>query len=79
MLMLVGETNAQEAREFLSGYLSWDVVTSSVGWILLLALVHLLWTCLRGAFCRGRKRLILPEFQPALITGLKAVAGAVIS
>ena len=79
MLMLVGETTAQEAQEFLSGYLSWDVVTSSVGWILLLALVHLLWTCLRGAFCRGRKRLILPEFQPALITGLKAVVGAVIA
>ena len=79
MLMLVGETNAQEAREFLSGYLSWDVATSSVGWILLLALVHLLWTCLRGAFCRGRNRLILPEFQPTLITGLKAVAGAVIA
>ena len=79
MLMLVGETTAQEAQEFLSGYLSWDVVTSSVGWILLLALVHLLWTCLRGAFCRERKRLILPEFQPALITGLKAVAGAVIA
>ncbi len=79
MLMLVGETTAQEAQEFLSGYLSWDVVTSSVGWILLLALVHLLWTCLRGAFCRGRNRLILPEFQPALITGLKAVLGAVIA
>ena len=79
MLMLVGETNAQEAREFLSGYLSWDVVTSSVGWILLLALVHLLWTCLRGAFCRGRNRLMLPEFQPALITGLKAVVGGVIA
>ena len=79
MLMLVGETTAQEAQEFLSGYLSWDVVTSSVGWILLLALVHLLWTCLRGAFCRGRNRLILPEFQPTLITGLKAVAGAVIA
>ena len=79
MLMLVGETNAQEAQEFLSGYLSWDVIQTSVGWILLLALVHLLWTCLRGAFCRGRKRLILPEFQPALITGLKAVVGAVIA
>ena len=79
MLMLVGETNAQEAREFLSGYLSWDVVTSSVGWILLLALVHLLWTCLRGALRRWRNRLILPEFQPALITGLKAVAGGVIA
>ena len=38
MLMLVGETNAQEAREFLSGYLSWDVIRTNVGWILLLAL-----------------------------------------
>ena len=79
MLMLVGETTAQEAQEFLSGYLSWDVIQTSVGWILLLALVHLLWTCLRGAFCRGRNRLMLPEFQPALITGLKAVVGAVIA
>ena len=79
MLMLVGETTAQEAQEFLSGYLSWDVIQTSVGWILLLALVHLLWTCLRGAFCRGRNRLMLPEFQPALITGLKAVAGGVIA
>ena len=77
MLMLVGETNAQEAREFLSGYLSWDVVKTNVGWILLLALTHILWTFLRQWLCKWRKRLILPQVQPAMVTGLKAVLGCV--
>ena len=77
MLMLVGETNAQEAREFLSGYLSWDVIRTNVGWILLLALTHILWTFLRQWLCKWRKRLILPQVQPAMVTGLKAVLGCV--
>ena len=77
MLMLVGETNAQEAQEFLSGYLSWDVVKTNVGWILLLALTHILWTFLRQWLCKWRKRLILPQVQPAMVTGLKAVLGCV--
>lgn len=75
MLMLVGETNAQEAREFISGYLSWDVVTTGVGWILLLMVVHLLWTFVRKALDGMRKRLILPKFNPAMFTGMKALAG----
>ena len=75
MLMLVGETNAQEAREFISGYLSWDVVTTGVGWILLLMAVHLLWTFVRKALDGMRKRLILPKFNPAMFTGMKALAG----
>ena len=79
MLMLVGETNAQEAREFLSGYLSWDVIRTNVGWILLLALTHILWTFLRQWLCKWRKRLILPQVQPAMVTGLKAVLGCVIA
>lgn len=77
MLMLVGETNVQEAQEFLSGYLSWDVVKTNVGWILLLALTHILWTFLRQWLCKWRKRLILPQVQPAMVTGLKAVLGCV--
>ena len=77
MLMLVGETNAQEAQEFLSGYLSWDVIRTNVGWILLLALTHILWTFLRQWLCKWRKRLILPQVQPAMVTGLKAVLGCV--
>ena len=77
MLMLVGETNVQEVQEFLSGYLSWDVIRTNVGWILLLALTHILWTFLRQWLCKWRKRLILPQVQPAMVTGLKAVLGCV--
>lgn len=79
MLMLVGETNAQEAREFLSGYLSWDVVKTSVGWILLLALIHILWTFLRRLLRKWRERMILPKVQPVFVTGFKAVLGCVIA
>ena len=79
MLMLVGETNAQEAREFLSGYLSWDVVKTNVGWILLLALIHILWTFLRRLLRKWRERMILPKVQPVFVTGFKAVLGCVIA
>ena len=79
MLMLVGETNAQEAQEFLSGYLSWDVVKTNVGWILLLALIHILWTFLRRLLLKWRERMILPKVQPAFFTGLKAVLGCVVA
>ncbi len=43
MLLLVGETDAREASEFLHSYLSPDVVCSPVGWLLLLIVVHALW------------------------------------
>ena len=79
MLMLVGETNAQEAQEFLSGYLSWDVVKTNVGWILLLALVHILWTFLRRLLRKWRERMILPKVQPVFVTGFKAVLGCVVA
>ena len=79
MLMLVGETNAQEAREFLSGYLSWDVIKTNVGWILLLALIHILWTFLRRLLRKWRERMILPKVQPVFVTGFKAVLGCVVA
>ena len=79
MLMLVGETNAQEAQEFLSGYLSWDVIKTNVGWILLLALIHILWTFLRRKIRKWRERMILPKVQPAFVTGFKAVLGCVVA
>ena len=78
MLMLVGETNAQEAQEFFSGYLSWEVIKTNVGWILLLALIHILWTFLRRLICKWRERMILPKVQPAFFTGVKAVLGCVV-
>ena len=79
MLMLVGETNSQEAGEFLAGYLSWDVLTSKVGYILLILLAHVLWTLLRRGLCRLRKRLILPVLNPGvtnfLSTALRCALG----
>ena len=79
MLMLVGETNVQEAQEFLSGYLSWDVIKTNVGWILLLALIHILWTFLRRLLRKWRERMILPKVQPAFVTGLRVVFSCVIA
>ncbi|MBR1686907.1 MAG: phosphoethanolamine transferase [Prevotella sp.] len=43
MLLLVGETNGNEAGEFLRSYIGWDVVASPLGWVLLVVLAHLLW------------------------------------
>lgn len=67
MLMLVGETNTQEAGEFLTGYLSWDVLTSPVGYILLILLAHILWTVCRQIFRHVKRRLILPVLNPVLM------------
>lgn len=41
MLLLVGETNSDEASEFIESYLNWDILSSSLGWVLLLLLVHI--------------------------------------
>ena len=42
ILMLVGETNSREASDFLSSLLSFDVIFSKVGWILLLIVFNLI-------------------------------------
>lgn len=47
MLLLVGETNAQEAGEFLKSYLSTDIIFSKLGWVLLVMLVHVIWSVIR--------------------------------
>ena len=75
MLMLAMETTGQETREFLSGYLSWDIVKTGVGWILLLMAVHLLWTGLRAVAKRMSKRLILPKVHESVYTIPKLVIG----
>lgn len=41
MLLLAGETNGDEASEFLASYLNWDIITSDLGWLLLIALLHI--------------------------------------
>lgn len=79
MLMLVAETSSQEAREFLSGYLSWDIVTTSVGWILLLILIHIIWSFVRRWLNKVRQRMILPKVNEAVVIGLQAVLGCVVA
>lgn len=78
MLMLVGETSSQEASEFLSAYLSWDIITSELGWVLLLLLVHVLWTLVRWLSRSIRQRMVLPKVNPLAITVLRAVLGALV-
>ena len=79
MLMLAMETTGQEAREFLSGYLSYETVKSGVGWILLLMTMHILWTILRRLLAKMRQRLILPKINPIIFSGFKAVMGCVVA
>lgn len=54
MLMLFFETNSREASEFLKSFLGWDLFTSLVGGVLLIALLHLLWSLFR--WWQKRKR-----------------------
>ncbi len=75
MLMLAMETTGQEAREFLSGYLTWDIVKTGVGWILLLMAGHILWTIVRTVGKRLSKRLILPKVHESVFTVSKLVMG----
>ena len=78
MLMLVSETRQQEALEFLTGYLSWDIIKTNVGWILLLILVHLIWIILRRLLVKMRQRMILPKVNTNFITVLKAALGCLV-
>ena len=75
MLMLAMETTGQEAKEFLSGYLSWDIVKTGVGWILLLIVVHLLWTIVRILAKRMSKRMVLPRLHESVYTIPKLLIG----
>lgn len=41
MLLLLGETNSNEAGEFFASYLTADILTSDVGWFLLIGILHI--------------------------------------
>lgn len=43
MLLLVGETNSDEASEFLESYLSLSIIFSRLGRVLLVLLAHIVW------------------------------------
>lgn len=49
MLLLVGETDSREAGEFIKSCVSPDIIFSNLGWVLLLAAVHVL-TAIRLRF-----------------------------
>ena len=61
MLLLMGETNSNEAGEFLSTYLTADIILSDVGWFLLTGLLHIgcavFWDRLVGKRLRWNCRL----------------------
>ena len=78
MLMLMGETDQRESEEFLASYLNWDIIHSYVGWILLLMLVHILWTILRWVSHHIRKRMIIPQINPLVPDICKTVLGGIV-
>jgi heptose-I-phosphate ethanolaminephosphotransferase len=64
MLLLVGETTGKEAGEFLGNYLTWDVVFSPLGWVLLLMLLQILPALL--SIGHGQPPLGFPFFLPGV-------------
>lgn len=69
MLLLVGETDGREAAEFLSSYVSADIVFSRVGRVLLVSAAHMAWAVVwhnRRRCLRSLKRLKL--FSPSHLT-----------
>ena len=79
MLMLVGETTSQEAGEFLKGYLSWEVIKSQVGWLLMLILIHILWTFVRSRIRKNTQEMMLPQFNRVVIIGFKALFSVIVA
>lgn len=58
MLLLVGETNSDEAAEFLSSYLGFDIIFSKVGWIILVGFAHIAATYAASRYRYRRRRLL---------------------
>ena len=79
MLMLVTETSRQEAREFFVGYINFAIITTNVGWILLLVLIHILWTFVRRWLNNIRQQMILPKLNEGVVIGIQAVLGCLVA
>ena len=79
MLMLVTETSRQEAREFFVGYMNFAIITTNVGWILLLMLIHILWTFVRRWLNNIRQQMILPKLNEGVVIGIQAVLGCLVA
>ena len=79
MLMLVGETTPKEAGEFLKGYLSWEVIESQVGWILLLILIHILWTFVHCWLKKLTLEMVLPQVNTIVVIVFKALFSIIVA
>ena len=79
MLMLVGETTPQEAGEFLKGYLSWEVIESQVGWILLLILIHILWTFVHCWLKKLTLEMVLPQVNTIVVIVFEALFSIIVA
>ena len=78
MLMLAGETTQQEATEFLSSYIGWDLIATPVGWVMLVALLHLLWTLVRRLWSRRKSRILLPRLKEEISLFIGALIGGIV-
>lgn len=54
MLMLAQETDGRETSEFFHSYVGWNLLTTKVGWIVLILVIHVVWSLL---VCRLRERV----------------------
>lgn len=72
MLMLFFETTGREASEFLHSYVGWDLITSKTGWILLIALLHILWAVFMVWWKRRKNH---PQLTSSVIMMSRAVMG----
>ena len=68
MLLLVGETNSSEASEFLESYLNLSVLMSSVGIVILLAVLNIIWGVWKKNILGKLNILVakLPKFRQLL-------------
>ena len=74
MLMLFFETNGQEAREFLTSYVGFDLFTSLTGGVLLIGLLHGLWSVFSHWW--KRQRWMGPRLSEPVAQVSRALLGA---
>lgn len=65
MLLLIGETDSREAAEFLESYLSFDVIFSRLGRVLLVMAAHAAWAVVwhRRSRCAAWLRARVPQLD----------------
>lgn len=73
MLMLCQETDGREAREFLLSFVGTDLLTTLVGGVLLIALLHVLWSLLHWRLSRWSK--MMPRLSSDILAVARSLMG----